>query len=853
MSCPSEGKSKFTDAFIKTVCEYKGFLPDLKNLQFLSKFPLGFNSVQKLVESLNSLEYIGSMEMFTKLSKVDVTDLVSWVKDKNWDVVIGYKGTDYNVFSIDQSDPWKFKYVPDKGRVPVKRKLSIPVLFSDDEGDLSKRSSYLSPSVCSAKKSGSMISMKKSVGSNGTPVNIDNEDFEFEFAMDSDGFIKNKDYKMNNYGAALTMNDEDEYDDYDEFDEDTMDVEDLPEDAEFEWCWGEDGNLKIYEIDRNEDEKAEIFDQEGNTGQSLLADEQNFLENHETEMSIDEPSDEIKVADLNDSYQPMVNGNIPLVNGIDNPHPQPIENGIDSLQIKLIENGLPDKPETSPPVDIEPPKINNPEEEISIVTNVKSKSESRTKTKAKSRSKKIQTKEPSAEENASSISSRKAKKRTAQLTPPPTTTDDAKPQTETGKVLSVKTVNGSNTSVIPSKAAKSDNEHNKAIKIASIFEKQLDNAKVAPPLPKSTPKPILMDQPRKQNVQAPPPPKTQVIEVFEYDPLLGYCTVKRKTVPINEVEEALTPVSINMSFLNSNKEEPVASKEDVVEDVSKQTEDQKESIKDKKTYLIKEEDQSGRSSNSSSKENKLPTNQTQQKNVEKESPRPLLHRSSLSNYDNPLISAILEQAIGKPIPEPPKCKPPCLPDSVGQALRVPPTKRSVSLNEDEDMAPVLIESTSPEPPVPSEENPPVSDIKVEVNVEKETEVNVTVKMPEKPTGTKPGCPQEAKEFYWDYEESCWKECDPDEEYEWEYIDSEEEKALEEVADKQKLSVCRAGANVNEESIINISIDAVCDSNKDQSNLQREASKYSNIMGMKMFLCLFNDIEKCFCINIVLQI
>ena len=334
-----------------------------------------------------------------------------------------------------------------------------------------------------------------------------------------------------------------------------------------------------------------------------------------------------------------------------------------------------------------------------------------------------------------------------------------------------------------------------------------------------------MDQPRKQNVQAPPPPKTQVIEVFEYDPLLGYCTVKRKTVPINDVEEALTPVSVNMSFLNSNKEEPVVSKEGVLEYASEQTENQKESIKDKKTELIKEEDQSGRSSNSSSKENKLPHNQTLQKNAEKESPRPLLPRSSLSNYDNPLISAILEQAIGKPIPEPPKCKPPCLPDSVGQALRVPPTKRSVSLNEDEDMAPVLIESTSPEPLVPNEPNPPVSDIKVEVNVEKETEVNVTVKMPEKPTGTKPGCPQEAKEFYWDYEESCWKECDPDEEYEWEYIDSEEEKALEEVADKQKLSVCRAGANVNEESIINISIDAVCDSNKDQPNLQREASKY----------------------------
>ena len=42
---------------------------------------------------------------------------------------------------------------------------------------------------------------------------------------------------------------EDEYDDYDEFDEDTMDVEDIPEDAEFEWCWDEEGRMKIEEVD----------------------------------------------------------------------------------------------------------------------------------------------------------------------------------------------------------------------------------------------------------------------------------------------------------------------------------------------------------------------------------------------------------------------------------------------------------------------------------------------------------------------------------------------------------------------------------------------------------------------------
>ena len=44
---------------------------------------------------------------------------------------------------------------------------------------------------------------------------------------------------------------EDEYDDYDEFDEDTMDVEDIPEDAEFEWCWDEEGRMKIEEVDKS--------------------------------------------------------------------------------------------------------------------------------------------------------------------------------------------------------------------------------------------------------------------------------------------------------------------------------------------------------------------------------------------------------------------------------------------------------------------------------------------------------------------------------------------------------------------------------------------------------------------------
>ena len=40
-----------------------------------------------------------------------------------------YKGVEYNVFEIDLSEPWKYKFVPDVGRVPV-RKTSAKRLLS---------------------------------------------------------------------------------------------------------------------------------------------------------------------------------------------------------------------------------------------------------------------------------------------------------------------------------------------------------------------------------------------------------------------------------------------------------------------------------------------------------------------------------------------------------------------------------------------------------------------------------------------------------------------------------------------------------------------------------------------------
>ena len=47
------------------------FPSDLYSVCF-SIYPVPFQSAQRLIESLDSLEYIGPMEMFTKLSKVRI-------------------------------------------------------------------------------------------------------------------------------------------------------------------------------------------------------------------------------------------------------------------------------------------------------------------------------------------------------------------------------------------------------------------------------------------------------------------------------------------------------------------------------------------------------------------------------------------------------------------------------------------------------------------------------------------------------------------------------------------------------------------------------------------------------------
>ena len=68
-------------------------------------------------------------------------------------------------------------------------------------------------------------------------------------------------------------------------------------------------------------------------------------------------------------------------------------------------------------------------------------------------------------------------------------------------------------------------------------------------------------------------------------------------------------------------------------------------------------------------------------------------------------------------------------------------------------------------------------------VEAEAENNITVtvakKVEEKKEEKKKDGTKEAKEWYWDYDNECWKECDPDEEYEWEYIEDDENAKVEE--------------------------------------------------------------------------
>ena len=866
ISCPSEGKSKFADAFIQSMCSFKGLLPRLRVLLFCSKFPFGFTSAQRLIASLMSLQYIGPIDMFTKISKADITDLVGWVRERNWDVVIGYKELEYNVFSIDQSDPWRHKFIPDKGLIPVKkgkRMLSVPSSsgLSDDDisGDGRKRSrnnsGLFQPSQCSARKSGSFISMKKSNGSAGTSGNYDNnnnEDFEFEFAMDSDGFIKNKDYRWNH--QVQTVDNDDDYDDYDEFDEDTMDVEELPDDAEFEWCWGEDGNLKIYEIDKAQksDTNAEPF-LDNNNENSF-----NFANNN---ARMKEP--ELKPSPLIESLIAVNSENNSQLN---QEFPQQT-----SCQLKAeLSESAPSK------------RIH--EEPLPHSSSSKSKSLPNSKSCKTS--------------NATSTSSRRAMKRNAAPTPPPpesrTTLDAPGGRSNNNRNGGIQTTTMAASAVSPSKAAKQDGggDQTKMGKIASMFENPDHSIKKLAKLHNNNnnnnnkvlsnhmedEKPKLNTGP--VNCQ----PKTMVVEVFEYDPMLGYCTVKRKTVPIDEEESArkdsLTP-SINLSYLQSPEVEegpPLPGEaagnplnEALGPPSAEAVNPPREESKEKEEVEKKSESRMDKAEDDSCSELTSTTGQQQQQQEDNNAKRPsmvegLVPLSSMSKYDIPFLGPLLAN-MGKGIPEPPRSKPPSLPKSAVVVSNVLPRLRpSKSLSEEDfkqqqqQQPPTDSEKSSaasdngskrkPTPDAITKPTSPRTDIKVQIEDEEAEPkvVNITVPKPEAGGGLNDADKkplEEAKEWYWDYDDCCWKECEPDEEYEWEYLDSDDDdqkeadKAAEEAGQHQSITLpirsagaLRSGSSLDQELAVGghkMVVDrplgaSALSSDAEPMILQRDASK-----------------------------
>ena len=763
ISCPNEVKSKFTDSFIQNACSRRGFLPCLKTLTFASKFPFGFQSAQRLIESLESLQFIGPMEMFSKLSKLDVLDLVKWVKDHNWNIVISFKSVEYNVFEIDLSDPWKYKFVPDPGRIPVrkpatKRLLSVPSFGGSEESEESSSSDgrkrsrrgsfYPSPSQASTTRVASIRSLKKSIDHEIT-------EFEFEFCLDSDGFIKNKDYKMPaNYHMQAredpkTGDFDEYYTDYDsEFDEDTMDVEDIPEDADFEWCWDEEGRLRIDEIEKEErtslagDHEEQALPEQVVNGVTLDESEKESLGILETELSYS-------------------SGKVEKLFAVKNVN----------VKAELDESAVTDNAVTETAV---------------TESLLQSKSEESEQTGDQQTS-----------------SSRRAKKRFAQITPPPN--EEGKKETVGS---SVKTPETFRSQIIPAKAAKADKgEVAKSSKIASyqgMFEKQKENNNSGTSLNRNrSASNVIGLAGSKQKAAAPvvAVQKTQVIEVFEYDPMLGYCTVKRKTVPVTPAvteppNTPSTPVSANLSFLQTKEESPAptlpAAKTDVVETSLTEPISGPLSEPESQPQEVSEVEQGDpvTSSGTSSKENKIPNTAQTAGTAD----TPMIPLSSMSKYDIPFLNNLLCQ---KGIPEPPKSKPPKLPKSVDSKLPMPKISHSSSSS---------VVNTPVKADPPKKETPAVAAIKVSA-ASLETEVHVTVSKPPEPTKRedKEKGLKEAKEWYWDYDENCWKECDPDEEYEWEYIDDDDNDenknaASQEIQATVKLSEkSRSQQNISETS------------------------------------------------------
>ena len=824
ISCPNEVKSKFNDAFIQTLCNRKGgFLPLLKSLTFCSKFPFGFKSAQTLIENLDSLQYIGPMEMFSKLSKTDVLDLVKWIKDHNWDIVLGYKSVEYNVFEIDLSEPWKYKFVPDVGRVPVrktpaKRLLSVSCSgYSEDDEEASsgsdgrKRSRlnsyYLSPSQASTTRVGSL---KKSIDHEIT-------EFEFEFCLDSDGFIKNKEYKIPNYQLKSrtepkTTDLEDEYySEYEDYEEDTMDVEDIPEDADFEWCWDEEGRLRIDEIEKEDMERNSMksADEQGMpeevvNGVKLKEMEKVSLEIAETELSFSSGKAEQflivekkiqggKPESLDDKSHV---GEVKTVGKSDDSSKKALDNS-------ATDAGLPRIPDKS--VSLEETCLSRHSDSLQAEVSLGPEQSS---------------------------SSRRAQKRFAQITPPPA--NEEKKETAAVSNNEQETSNNFRSSIIPPKAPKAELQRSGTSKIASMFERQKENNNSGTNLSRN---PIMrnqsssnintMNKPKTLDLkpkQAPAPAqKTQVIEVFEYDPLLGYCTVKRKTVPINEnPENVQSPsVSANLTFIQSpTKEEKI--EENVTQNAFTTKEDEKVAPeKDMSESISQEECENENLSGSgtSSKKNKVPTSQEK-----KSGEAAMIPLTGISKYDDiPFLNNILGQ---KSIPEPPKSKPPKLPDS-----KLPLPKLNTAASKEKKEA----------PSIPSE---------IKVEIKEETHVNVTVTVPQEkeehvtkePEQGKQkknsGGVNEAREWYWDYDQECWRECDPDEEYEWEYIEDEEEDKNKATNEEIQATVKLNDKSKSQQNTLEASKDEAGAKKDKKSDLPKDERKFSNMPDYSKFKYIF---------------
>ena len=820
ISCPNEVKSKFNDAFIQTLCCRKGgFLPSLKSLTFCSKFPFGFKSAQTLIENLDSLQYIGPMEMFSKLSKTDVLDLVKWIKDHNWDIVLGYKNVEYNVFEIDLSEPWKYKFVPDIGRVPVrktpaKRLLSVSCSgHSEDDEEASsgsdgrKRSRlnsyYLSPSQASTTRIGSL---KKSIDHEIT-------EFEFEFCLDSDGFIKNKEYKIPNYQLKSrtepkTTDLEDEYySEYEDYEEDTMDVEDIPEDADFEWCWDEEGRLRIDEIEKEDIERNSIkaveeqcMPEEVVNGVKLEDVEKVSLEIAETELSFSSGKAEQFLI-----VEKKIQGGKP-------------ESFDDKSRVENMKTVGQSDDRSKKPLDIHAtddvlPRL--PDKSISLEESCLSR-----------QSDSLQGEVSVGPELSSS--SRRAVKRGAQITPPPL--NEEKKENSNASTKEQEATNF-RSSIIPPKAPKPELQRSgtsdmaKTSKIASMFERQNDNNNSGTNLSKnaimrnqSSSNINAMNKPKTLDLKLKQAPaqvqKTQVIEVFEYDPLLGYCTVKRKTVPINENPETVQSpsVSANLTFIQSptNEEKNDNLTNTAFTNIEKEEKDKSESIsqEQEKSFC---ENESPSSSGTSSKENKVPNSQEK-----KSGEAAMIPLTGISKYDDiPFLNNILGQ---KTIPEPPKSKPPKLPDS-----KLPMPKMNTAANKEK------------------------KEIKVEI--EEDTQVNVTVTVPhekiipqekEEPnTKTSEDEKQkknsgvnEAREWYWDYDQECWKECDPDEEYEWEYIEDEEEDKNKTTNEEIQATVKLNDKSKSQQNTLEASKDEAGARKDKKSDLPKDECKFLKIREFK---------------------